>query len=310
MINKGHAAASVPVVGWQGEKAKPYRLFRLEELKTSSLSLTSGFQPEDGHNPRLPHRIGFHAMMVVTHGSFDHWLDFETYRFLKNQLIYIAPNQIHHFIERKCVHKAWILIFRPELLPAGLLHLESQQTPWSIMSYRWPSITKLKSKQVRLLDAQMDFLSNLQVNYPDSLGEAANHHVSAIIAMAFELAKKGTNEKADCQINNRFFDLVQLIEESFRFRRDVKWYANQLDCSTKTLNRLCQQETGKTVKAFLGDRAIIEAKRLLTYGGDSISSVAEKLGFTATTNFARFFRGETGMTPQEFKSASSPKSRS
>ena len=303
MIKTGQTDSDLPVVNWQGEKAKPYKLFRLEELKASAFSLTSGFQPEDGHNPRTPHRIGFHALMVVTHGSFDHWLDFQTHRFSKNQLIYIAPNQIHHFIKRTRAHKAWILTFRPEILPAGLLHLEAKQAPWSIMSYRWPSITKLKPREAGLLGKQMEFLCNLQLNYPDSLGPAANHHVCGIIALAFELSKKNHDEPIDWQLNQRFLEFVQLVEQFFTIRRDAKWYARRMDCSSRTLNRICQRTTSKPAKALLTERVVIEAKRFLTYGEVSVNVVGENLGFSATTNFVRYFKNETGMTPQEFRSA-------
>ena len=110
MINTGQPEFVLPMVDWQGEKAKPYKLFRLEELR--------GTAPQDGHYPKTPHRIGFHAMMLVTEGSFEHGLDFQTHRFSKNQLVYIAPNQVHHFVKDKRAHKAYILAFRPEILPA------------------------------------------------------------------------------------------------------------------------------------------------------------------------------------------------
>lgn len=169
------------------------------------------------------------------------------------------------------------------------------------MCYRWPSVTRLKTKETELLKLQLEFLDTLDLIVPDSSGAAAQYHVCGIIALAFELAKKNRDEPAELRSNRQFLAFVQLVEESFASRRDVTWYATQLDCSQRTLNRICQRMMGKTAKEFLSERVVIEAKRLLAYETDTVNEVAERLGFGATTNFVRYFRNETGMTPQEFK---------
>ena len=299
MIKTRQPETTVEVVGWLGEESKPYRVIRLEEL--------TGKSPRDGHDPGSPHRIGFHAMMLVTQGRFRHWLDFETHSLSEHQLIYIAPNQVHHFVEHSQQSKVWALIFRPEVLPGGLLQLDDECPPWSVMCHLWPSITKLDPEEAGLLDQQLSILQRLDAIGSERGGNAANHHVCGIIALAFELAKKSQREPKDLVSNPRFFEFVQLVEQSFTSRRDVKWYAEQMECSQRTLNRDCQNVTGKSAKAVLSERVIIEAKRFLTYGADSVNAVAAKLGFGATTNFVRYFRNETGMTPQEFRNSQGTK---
>ena len=58
---------------------------------------------------------------------------------------------------------------------------------------------------------------------------------------------------------------------------------------------------GKTAKTFLSERVAVESKRLLAYEADTVNEVANRVGFGATTNFVRYFKNETGVTPQEFK---------
>jgi AraC-like DNA-binding protein len=293
MINSRQPTEGVPLVDWQASKVRPYKLYRLEELR--------GTVPRDGHDPKIPHRIGFHAMMLVTDGSFEHGFDFQVVRFTKNQLIYIAPNQVHHFVKSRRAHKAFILAFQPEILPAELLQLDGERVPWSIMCYRWPGLTTLKPKETRILSEQLAFLDKLHAIAPDSNGAAARYHVCAINALAFELAKKNHDEPAEWRSDRNFLKFVELVEESYTTRRNVTWYAKQLDCSQRTLNRICHRMLGKTAKEFLSARVVIEAKRLLAYEVDSVNEVAKRLGFGATTNFARYFKQEAGVTPQEFK---------
>lgn len=293
MTRTGHVDPKLPVVNWQGENTKPYRALRLEEMQ--------GRTPADGHDPGVPHRIGFHAMMLVTQGSFDHWLDFRTHRFSKNQLLYIAPNQVHHFVRSNRQYNVSALIFRPEVFPEGLLRVGVGPAPWSIMCYLWPSVTTLTSQQAQLLDQQMELLRRLESIESGNYFTAANHHVCGIIALAFEFARANQVESKELFSCDRFHEFVQLVEQSFDSRRDVKWYAERLDCSQRTLNRICQKMNGETAKAFLSQRVIIEAKRMLIHGMDSVNDMSFRLGFAATTNFVRYFKNETGMTPMEFR---------
>ncbi|MEM8736341.1 MAG: AraC family transcriptional regulator, partial [Planctomycetota bacterium] len=54
-------------------------------------------------------------------------------------------------------------------------------------------------------------------------------------------------------------------------------------------------------KVLLSRRVVLEAKRLLAQSQESVNAVAERLGFGETTNFVRYFRGESGLTPQAFR---------
>jgi AraC family transcriptional activator of pobA len=46
---------------------------------------------------------------------------------------------------------------------------------------------------------------------------------------------------------------------------------------------------------------LTEAKRALVFTGQPIHEVSYDLGFADPSHFARFFRKQTGMTPQAFR---------
>jgi AraC-like DNA-binding protein len=58
---------------------------------------------------------------------------------------------------------------------------------------------------------------------------------------------------------------------------------------------------GKTAKALLTDRIALEAKRLLVHSSMSVAAIAEALGFEEATNFVKFFKRETRVTPGAFR---------
>ncbi|MDB4614585.1 helix-turn-helix transcriptional regulator [bacterium] len=294
MIKNGQARSAMPVVPWQGDPGKTYRLFQLGNGPVG--------KPADGHDPTVPHRIGFHAFMLIKSGRFDHWIDFATHRLTRNQLLYIGPSQIHHFIRNKRPHSAWLLIFRPEIFPGDLPKIANAGSlPWSVASYLWPSLTTLKPRETQLLDEQFDLLEKLDSEPANSYAAAAIYQACGIITLAFANAMTKSGEVVTKQANRRFLDFVQLVEESFAEQRDVRWYAGKLSCSERTLRRTCQDSVGKSAKAFLTQRVVTEAKRLLAYRTDSVTTIGELLGFHEPTNFVRFFRDAAGMTPQAFR---------
>lgn len=58
-----------------------------------------------------------------------------------------------------------------------------------------------------------------------------------------------------------------------------------------------QQVTGRSAKAYIVDRIVLEAKRLLAHDRLTAAACANTLGFPDASNFSVFFRKATGMRP-------------
>lgn len=62
-----------------------------------------------------------------------------------------------------------------------------------------------------------------------------------------------------------------------------------------------KQETGMTLTDFILIEKIEEAKRLLRYSDKSLSLIADYLGFSSQSHFARAFKKYSGKTPREYR---------
>ena len=67
------------------------------------------------------------------------------------------------------------------------------------------------------------------------------------------------------------------------------------------LSRLYSQLTGESLTETVMAARLAEAKRLLKETNDKIQDVAASVGFESASYFTRFFKKETGYTPQEFR---------
>ena len=95
--------------------------------------------------------------------------------------------------------------------------------------------------------------------------------------------------------------LRALVDAFFRHERLLGFYAEKLGMTVDRLNDHVKRATGVTAGHLIRQRVLIEAKRRLVFTTQQIHDIAEELGFTDASHFARFFRKQTGTTPHEFR---------
>jgi AraC family transcriptional activator of pobA len=92
-----------------------------------------------------------------------------------------------------------------------------------------------------------------------------------------------------------------LVEKNFRKQHQVKFYAEQMNKSPKTLSNLFALYNDKSPLIVIQERVVQEAKRLLFYTGKTAKEIAFYLGFEDASHFGKFFKKQTGQSPSDFK---------
>ncbi|MFL5747813.1 MAG: helix-turn-helix domain-containing protein, partial [Niastella sp.] len=100
--------------------------------------------------------------------------------------------------------------------------------------------------------------------------------------------------------------LKEQIEVHFRKIHQASGYAGLLHSTIPTLNRLSKLHFKKTLTNLIADRLIIEARRELYLTTKPIKEIAFELGYDDEFYFSRFFRKQTGVSPQTFRSTIGP----
>lgn len=83
----------------------------------------------------------------------------------------------------------------------------------------------------------------------------------------------------------------------------VTMLAEQVYLNSDYLSRMFKQSKGITISEYIAALKIQRAKEMLSEPQLLIQEIAKALGFTSAGYFSRFFKKETGQTPQEFRSA-------
>jgi AraC family transcriptional activator of pobA len=95
--------------------------------------------------------------------------------------------------------------------------------------------------------------------------------------------------------------LRKLVDEHFREQRLLNFYAGKLSMTVDRLNDHVKRATGVTAGHLIRQRVLTEAKRQLVFTAEPIHQIAYDLAFSDPSHFARFFRKQTGTTPQAFR---------
>ena len=95
--------------------------------------------------------------------------------------------------------------------------------------------------------------------------------------------------------------LRALVEENFRRERLLAFYAEKLAMTPDRLNDQVKRATGVTAGHLIRQRVLTEAKRQLVFTNQAIHEISYDLAFSDPSHFARFFRKQTGTTPQAFR---------
>lgn len=102
----------------------------------------------------------------------------------------------------------------------------------------------------------------------------------------------------------RVYDFLMLLESNYLNIRNTDFYAAKLDISSKRLNQILKEKLDKTGMQLIHDRLILEAKRMIIHSEYTIKEIAFQLGFSDRPYFSRFFKKQTGQTPDEFQKQS------
>lgn len=120
-----------------------------------------------------------------------------------------------------------------------------------------------------------------------------------VVRLAVSRARSGavTLSRADARVE----ELRALVDEHFRKERLISFYAGKLTMTPDRLNDHVKRATGVTAGHLIRQRVLTEAKRQLVFTNQPINEIAYDLAFSDPSHFTRFFRKQTGMTPQAFR---------
>lgn len=99
----------------------------------------------------------------------------------------------------------------------------------------------------------------------------------------------------------RVYNFCMLLDTYYCKEWKASFYSQKLGLSEKRLNQILKEKMNKTITQLVHARLILEAKRNLRASELTIKEISYRLNFEDPSYFSRFFKNNTGATPEEFK---------
>jgi AraC-like DNA-binding protein/quercetin dioxygenase-like cupin family protein len=213
-------------------------------------------------------RADFHVIAVVDAGHGSVTVDFLRHPLGERSAVWVAPGAVHRWDDIADV-AGHLVLFVPTApvthATRELVACADLVAQWSVPDADWPFVDTARNHLL------------LEASAPptDATAQLPEMLLSALIARL-------RPPHSDARSTNAVFGLFRSrVEAHFREHRD----------------------TGRTAKAYIVDRTVLEAKRLLAHDRLTAAGCAHTLGFPDASNFSVFFRKATGMRPGAWQSA-------
>ncbi len=95
--------------------------------------------------------------------------------------------------------------------------------------------------------------------------------------------------------------LAELFAGKVNYRMTSSKYAEKLFIHPGHLTNTIKLTTGKSPCDFMEEGITAEAQRLLRETNHSVAEIAMTFAYDEPTNFIKFFKGMTGMTPLQYR---------
>ncbi len=252
-----------------------------------------------------PHLIGFYAIVFVAEGNGVHEIDFREYTYSTHNILFIKKGQVHAWKEYDSV-KGYLMLFTEEFLHKNQLRFKELSYSYPYNTFLHEPVQELTNKQ-DIKSFQL-LVSSLFEEY-QLKDSAEKPEILQCLLRTFLLKVQSKKPRVYTQFKTEqkllFIRFQKLLTEKISESRNVNDYCKWLKVSYKVLNETCKSLTTKTAKAFVDDFILLQTKQMLIHSSLSISEISYRLSFEEPTNFTKFFRKHTSVTPKQFQQTNS-----
>lgn len=249
------------------------------------------FSLEEHSGKKFPHRHDFYEILWVRAGSGRHLIDFQEYSLSSRTIFFIKPGQINKFISDEIA--GYVVEFNEEFF-----HQEPQDRLILAKFNQFHTI-ELSHRDEIVIGTLLDLIRDEYIAEDHNL-RLVRTYLKALVINLSRALKKLPEPSAHDSDSERVANVKSLLEENFRARKNVIFYAESLHLSPKRLNEILKLKIGKTMTELIHSRLALEARRELAFSQLSVKEIAIRLGFQDPAYFSRFFKRTTGLYPQDY----------
>lgn len=116
--------------------------------------------------------------------------------------------------------------------------------------------------------------------------------------ISMTMARKGGLQGRSSELYNEF--ITQVVNYCHTYG-DVRFYADQLNVSSRYLAQVTRRISGKTPKAIIDEYVIKEIERQMSNTSKTVQEIANDFSFSSQAHLTKFFKKMVGQTPSVYR---------
>lgn len=259
-----------------------------------------------------PFRINCYMAVFCSHGSISCMLNMNEYTLSSGMLMVITPGNIVRItspdLEQALSNASFTFVaVSVDYISNSGLDFNSLFSE-ALALLQNPCI-KIKDSELRLLSDYIDLIYKIT----DSTAKYVRESVSAIMSSVFYqfasyfddyLRDEHTRTVAapDNSRHRRMFEaFMKLVKDNHNSERMVGFYADKLCVTPKYLSKIVREVSGRSAPEWIDGFVIMSAKSMLRFSDMTIKEISIELNFPNQSFFSKFFKSQTGLTPNEYR---------
>ena len=248
-----------------------------------------------------------HSFFELTYGSgynVDCQIGASNFKPLKDSLSFATPYQLTSWKVNSFTEDAlgYMILFKPQLL-CSLTDKYDLFKKFPFFNLHTSPMITLNTDQKHAI---IELMSQMLSEYEGYRIGGDPGVLAAYMALLLEKIKtffvnvsgiQGFNKRAE-EIT---FQFENLLKEKGTYTMKVADYASELSISPIYLSEAIKEVTGKAPIYLIQEYLVLQAKGFLLQTNKTISQISYELGFGEVSNFARYFKKRTGLTPNGYR---------
>ena len=272
-------------------------LSELSSYQEASLSCSGLEEWQEG-----PQVLTYGAILICRKGKARLQVNYKDWQLYDGAVITVFPNDVVKLRVEE-TFQVEMLKYNPSLLREASLQLE--QTVYSSLRedrcrQDTPVVTNIINGMFALLKVYFD------QSECTCISQLVLCQLKAFFIGFHEYLQRNPQYRPDevksYRVRELFNRFMMLLEKDYKISRDVNYYAEKMNISSKYLTNIVNQVTGHTPKTIIDQYVILQLKLHLKRSTQSIKEMAWEFHFADVSFFCRYFKKHTGLTPQQIRS--------
>jgi len=248
-----------------------------------------------------PHSHDFFLCVLFTKATGIHEIDFNTYEVKAGSTFFLKPGQTHYW-QFDELPEGYIFFHTQDFYELHFSKSKLEQFPFYYSHKNTPTLS-LTPDQTKLMALRF---KDINTEYYQDLPCKKQKIASLINATYIDFARYYVgSEPSENSTSYTYIETLRALESAinshYKTEKSASFYANYLNITTKHLNRITKSTLDKTTTDLITERVLLESKRLIVHSDNSLSAIAEMLGYEDYAYFSKVFKSKTNITPLKFK---------